>query len=201
MAVSRVDLANQALAHLSRDTLRDLDGTSPAAVQTKAHIQAAIEEVIEEYDWPQCRVIKQLTAVDIAELRGWTYAYAVPSDSVFIWGLTDLVDNAVTKFEIGMSPDPDSDTLYIFADAPGLSVRYGSRRASLTRFSPQTIALMGMRLAIKVCMPLTKDKVLKRELERAYKLEVSAVKTRMANMEPELIDVEFVPETISVRSA
>lgn len=199
MAVSRVDLANQALAHLSRDTIRDLDGTSVAAIHMKANIQAAIEEVIEEYDWPQCRVTQTLTTVELDDMRGWTYAYAIPSDCVFIWGIKIPGDDDVKEFEVGMSSNPDSDTSYIFANDASLYIRFGSRRASLSRFSPQTVALMALNLARKACMPLTKDKQLLQLLDRRYTLALSAVKTRMANMEPELTDIEFTPDTITAR--
>jgi hypothetical protein len=201
MAVSKVDLANQALAHLSRDTIRDLDGSSPAAVHMKAHMQAAIEEVIEEYDWPQCRVISNLILASGVNLRDWTYAYIIPSDAVCVWRVANLRGDELSDFEIGMSDDLSSDTNYIFADDASLAVRYGSRRASLSRFTPQTVGLMALRLAAKACMPLTKNARLRQALVQEYKTEASAVKTRMANLEPEVIDTEFTPEVISVRSS
>jgi hypothetical protein len=120
---------------------------------------------------------------------------------VFLWEIRDPNGSSVTKFEIGGSADLASTTNYIYSDGTGLTIRYGSRRFPLSRFSPQTINLMALRLAIKCCMPLTKDKVLKRDLETTYTRELSKTITRMANMEPELIDPEFIPETISVRSA
>lgn len=201
MAVSTVDLANQALAYLKRDTIRDLDGTSPEALHSKVHMQATIEEVIEEYDWPQCRVIKNLIAVDVEDLREWTYAYAVPPDAVIIWRIGNLKGDVLTEFEIGMSPVPETDTTYIFTDSATAAIRYGSRNATLSRFSPQTINLMAIKLASKICMPLTKDKALLQFLTKEYERVASKVKTRMANLEPELIDPEFTPELITVRSA
>lgn len=201
MAVSEVDLANLALGLLFRDSIRSLDGREPGAVQTKQFMQSAIEEVIEEYDWPQCRVVKTLTAVSGLATRGWTNAYAIPSDAVCVWNVTDLTSTLLTKYELGMSDQIDNDTTYIFANSAGLSIRYGSRKASLSRFTPQTVNLMAMRLAMKCTSLAPKDKAWFKNLQNDYKLQLSALKTRVANMEPETQDLDFVPETISVRSA
>ena len=125
MAVAELDLANQALAYLLRDTISGLDSPKPTLEERmmKQFMRQAIEEVIEEYDWPQCRVIANLSSVS-PDLRGWTYAYAIPSDAVIIWRISDLRGTVVNKFEIGMSADISSDTNYIFADAADLAVRY-----------------------------------------------------------------------------
>ena len=198
---TEVDLANAALAYLQRDVnMTSLDGTKPQAVQIRQHMPQAIEEVIEEYDWPQCRVISTLVVGEGIDLRGWTYAYIVPSDAVVIWRVADYKGTTLSEFEIGMSSDLASDTNYIFSDDADLVVRYGSSRVSVGRFSPQTFDLIARRLAIKCCMPLTKDKQLMQYLEKEYARLLSKVKTQMANLEPELVDVEFTPQTISVRS-
>lgn len=200
MAVSDVDLANAALGLLLRDTIRDLDGSEPAAVRTKQYMQAAKEEVINEYDWYACRVVAPLIATTAPALRGWTLAYAMPSDAVCIWRVSDLKGNELEDFELGMSADVTLDTTYIFADTSGLAVRYGSRRASLSRFTPDVIDLMALKLAAKCCMTLNKDKQLLKYLKDEYKINLSAAKTKAANLEPEVQDLDFIPETISVRS-
>lgn len=201
MSVSEVDLANLALGLLFRDTIRSLDGREPGAVLTKQFMRSAIEEVIEEFDWPQCRVVKTLTPVVSANLRGWTHSYIIPSDAVCVWNITDLSSKTITKYELGMSESLDSDETLIFANQSGLTIRYGSRRASLSRFTPQTINLMAIKLAMKCTTLAPKDKGWFKNLGDSYKLQLSALKTRVANMEPEITDTEFVPETISVRSA
>lgn len=201
MAVAKLELANQALAYLLRDGLSSLESPKPTLEERtmRLHMQQAIEEVIEEYDWPQCRVIANLNSVT-PNLRGWTYAYAIPSDAVVIWRISDLRGATVNKFEVGMTDDVSSDTNYIFTDDADLAIRYGSRRASLGRFTPQTFDLMARKLAIKGCLPITKDKRLFQLLESDYPKKLSAVKTRVANLEPEVTDIEFVPESILVRS-
>jgi hypothetical protein len=202
MAVSRTDLANQALGLLVRDSfLRDLDGSSPAAVQMKFHMQSAIEEVIAAFDWPECRVVTELVIVPDIALRGFTYAHVIPPDCVRVWRVSDSRGELLKKFEIGMSADITSDTNYIYTEDADLSIRYGSRRVSIGRFTPDVIALIALRLAIKTCMVLTKNSGLLGQLRKDYRMDLSEAKTIAANLEPELIDIEFVPETILVRSS
>ena len=205
MARTEVDLANAALAYLQRDpNLRSLEGTGPAVVQVRQHIQTAIEEVIEEYDWPFCRVVAPLTFVLLqggeVTLRGWNYIYAIPSDAVMIWRVSDYRGNVVEDFEIGMSADISVDTNYIFAKTAGVAIRYGSRRVSISRFPAQIFDLMARKLAIHCCMALAKDKALFQYLEAQYERRRSAVITRYANLEPEVISIDTVPELILVRS-
>lgn len=202
MARSRVDLANAALAYLVRGSLPNLDGGGMETVQIKGSIDEAIEAVIEQYDWPECRVIGALLQVTGIDLRGWAYAYAVPSDMVKPWSVGDQrtsLKDAV-PYERGMSSDISSDTQYIFTDQASAYLRYGSSRVSVGRFSASVFDLMALKLATLICLPIAKDAKLLQVHLNLYEKKLSSVKTLVANAEPEVIDTEFVPESISVRS-
>lgn len=201
MSRSQEDLANLALGYLVRGTIRSLDGSSVEAVQTKQYLELAKELVIEEYDWPECRVITPLTEVTLSNNRGWTYTYGVPSDLVKLWALTDgTVSRTPILYERGMSDDVTSDKSYIFTNQAGSYIRYGSSRVNISRFSPQIFNLIGLRLAILCCLPLTKDAKLQNNLLNLYRSELGKVKTLVINSEPEIIDLEFTPESVRVRS-
>ncbi len=202
MARAPEDIANAALAYLVRDQIRTLDGTGPMEVQTKANLQAAIEEVIEEYDWWQCRVIAPLQAVTAIGTRGWTSAFAVPTDMVKLWFIGDNTQKNTTSipFELGMSEDLSNDRNYIFTDQATPYIRYGSRRVSLDRWSAQQADLIAIALAIKCCMPLTKNEKLQASLRQEYRMRLNKVMTSAANAEPEVVNFDWTPETISVRS-
>jgi hypothetical protein len=202
MAVSQVHLANTALAKLVRDgNLQSLDEKGSNAKYMKQFMEDAIHEFIEEYDWPQCRIVKALNAVPDIDSRGWSAAYEIPSDCVKVWRVNDTDPELaeVITWEMGMSVDLSSTTNYIFTNDSGMNLRYGSSRVSLERFSPQQRDLIATKLAIKTCLLITKDKNLRKDLEAGYARDLSKVKTAYANMEPELFDSEFTPETISVR--
>jgi hypothetical protein len=49
-------------------------------------------------------------------------------------------------------------------------------------------------------MPLTKDRRLRDQLNNDYTKLLSKAATGIANLEPEVVDQEFVPEVIRVRS-
>ena len=199
MARSKVDLANAALGYLVRDVIRDLDGSNPSAVQTKAHMDTAIEAVIGDYDWPYCRVIRPLDLVSGVELRGWSFAYAAPSDMVKLWRVSDALGKENITYELGYTEDVTKDQCYVYTNMVGAYIRYGSRRATLDRYSPDVFELFALRLAIKCCMPLVKDAKLHQYLKSQYARDLSAAKTTTAQIEPEYIETEFVPELIQVR--
>ena len=123
MARTSLALANAALGHLVRDTLSSLETNTPGAVQIREQMQNAMESVIEEYDWPFCRVVAPLTAVSGVLPRGWTQVYAYPPDCVKIWHIGDERNTDTEPFEIGMSPDISSDTTYIYTNKAAAQVR------------------------------------------------------------------------------
>lgn len=195
------DLANAALAYVARDTIVSLDGSSPAAIHTKANWYNSMLELVGAYDWPECRVITKLELLSGVETVGWAYAYGVPSDAEKIWYVGDQKNTKTYPFERGMSSDISSDRQYIFTDKADAYVRYGSQRVSISRWSAEVFDLIAIKLATKICMPITKDIKLKQALDNHYKTELSRVKTSVANTEPDIIPIDFVPETILARSS
>jgi len=99
-----------------------------------------------------------------------------------------------------MSSDLNSDTQYIFTNQATAYLRYGSSRVSIGRFGAQVFDLIALKLANLTCMPIAKDAKLMQVLINMYDKKLSKVKTLVANSEPEVIDVDFVPEAIAVRS-
>lgn len=201
MSRTDVDLANAALGYLMRDTLRNLDGTDLATVKLKANMAQAKEHVIEEYNWPECRVIAPLTlAAGSIATHQWTYAYIAPPDMIKPWILGEEKAEVTKPFARGMSADITSDAQYFFADVENAYLKYGSSRVSIGRFSAQVFDLIALKLACLCCMAIAKEAKLHQYLTTEYKRQLSAVKTIVANGEPEVIDIDFVPETILVRS-
>lgn len=201
MARTKLALANAALGHLVRDTLSSIDGTSPASVQVRENMSNATERVIEEFDWPFCRVVTSATEVSGVVPRGWTFVYAYPADCVKLWHLGNERNKETAPFEIGLSPDPTNDSMYIFTDFAGAAIRYGSNRVPIERFSPGAFDLVALALADICCMALTKDRRLKDSINAEYYRRLSKVQTSYANLEPEVLDNDFIPEAIQVRSS
>jgi len=200
MARSELDLANAALGYLVRDRLRNLDGSDLATTQTSGNLEQAKEEVIEAWDWPECRVVGSLTLAGGIDTAGWAYAYIVPADAIKIWSVGEYLAARSVPYARGMSIDIGSDTQYILTNLAEAKVRYGSSRANIARFSAQVFDLMALKLAALCCMSLAKDAKLHQYLSKEYDKRLSAARTSAANAEPEVIDIEFTPEVISVRS-
>lgn len=196
MARSDVDLANAALRHLVRERLSSLDGGDPAPVALKANMRDAIDYVLEEYDWPEARVVMAAELATGVALRGYAYAYKVPTDLVKVWYFGSEAGDRRYDYERGMSADVTSDRSYLFSNSADAYLRYGSSRAGVGRLSMKLFELVAIRLAWTCCMPLTKNEKLWSKLEQTYERELSKVKTLVANTEPEVIDVDFVPQTV-----
>jgi hypothetical protein len=200
MARSDTDLANAALSYLVRDRLRNLDGDKPEPVQMRENMEQAKQEVIEQYDWPDCRVVAPLILASGIDLRGWTYAYIEPADMIKPWILGDLKSPKSVPYERGMSSDLSSTNKYFFTDFASANIRYGSSRLPIGGFSAGVFDLIALKLALLTCMPLTKEISIHQYLSALFDKKLSAQKTIIANSEPEVVDLDFIPEAISVRS-
>lgn len=199
MARSRVDLANAALGYLVRDTIRTLDGSSPSAILTKQFMDQSIEAVLEEYDWPYCRVVKKLDLTSGINARGWTFVYIAPSDAVKVWRVSDPRGTEYNEYEFGYTDDVTRDENYVYTNKSDAYIRYSSGRASLDRYSPGVFELFGLKLAEKCCMPLTKDAKLHQYLRGLFRTDLSRIKTLTALSEPEFVETEETPELIRIR--
>lgn len=200
MARTDLDLANAALAYLVRDSLRNLDGSDLATVKILGSIEQARDEVIESFDWPECRVVSKLTLTSGIDTRAWSYAYAMPGDVVKLWRVGEPDVAKSYPYERGMSGDLSSDTQYIYTNLADAYARYGSSRVKIGRFSSMTFDCIAMKLATLICMPITKDAKLLQFLKNSYRATLSAAQVSTANSEPEVVSVDFTPEVIAVRS-
>lgn len=196
MARSDVDLANAALRHLVRERLQNLDGGDPAPVTLKANMRDAMDYVLEEYDWPEARVVAPAEEAAGVDLRGYSFAYKVPADLLKVWYFGDQTGRQRFDFERGMSADLTSDRSYFFSNSGGAYIRYTSNRVSVARLNAKLFELVALRLAWISCMVITKNEKLWSKLEDSYNRELSKLKTLVANTEPEVIDVDFVPQTV-----
>lgn len=197
---TELDLANAALAYLVRDRLRDLDGSDLATVQMLGNLNTAKEEVIEAYDWFECRVVAALQTPSDIDTRGWDYVYTAPGDLIKLWRVGPSRGTKSYPFELGMSDDILSDTLYIYSDYGSAYARYSSSRVSIGRFSATTFDLMALKLACLTCMPILKEVKMLQFLQNTYSQKLSKAIVNATMSEPETIDVDFTPETIAVRS-
>lgn len=196
MARSDVDLANAALRHLVRERLPNLDGGDPAPVTLKAAMVDALEYVLEEFDWPEARVVMAAEEAATVDLRGYSFAYKVPSDLLKIWFFGDQIGKVRFDYERGMSSELTSDRSYFFSNSGEAYLRYTSNRVSVARLSVKLFELVAIRLAWVCCMPLTKNEKLWSKLEQTYERELSKLKTLVANEEPEITNIDFVPQTV-----
>lgn len=202
MPRTQEELANLAMGYLSRGVIRSLDDQTVEATTLKRNIPLAMDYVIAEYDWPESRVIAKLTEVSLDYKRGWAFAYAVPADLVSLFCLQESTRSTkVYPYERGMSEDVSSDKSYIFTDLSAAYARYGSSRANVTRFNPLVFDLVARRLALYSCMTITKDAKLASKIEADYLKQLNHATTKMANAEPDLVEISAVPEFIQVRSS
>jgi len=199
MTVSAVTFGNLALAKFGRDSIRTLDDNKASSNKVRDEWENSYLQFLEEFDWPNARVVEPGLLLSGVDTAGWTYAYQKPAAALVIRRVGEQLSNVHKPYAFGYSNDMTTQDEYIFSNESGAFIRYTSRLAPLTRMTNKQLDVASYCLAKRICRPLGASLLEWRRLDEAYTRELNALKTVYANMEPEVTDVDFVPELISVR--
>jgi len=89
----------------------------------------------------------------------WSYGYTLPSDFLAmrsIWGENQSNENTIYSYAL------EGDLL--LSNENSMKIRYTKREVTVNNFDPLFIEVLTLSLAIKLCMPLTQDNKLYRDL-------------------------------------
>lgn len=173
---SEVDICNLALSHLGQDAnitaIDPLDGSFEAD-KAATFYPIARDELLEKHAWRFATVRKALTQLSLTPAGKWLYAYSVPNGMVrglalYLQGETD--ENNGQEFTVETNPD-DEQTQIIYTDAPaGAWLKYIIQQRVTTKFTPNFVTALSLRLAAYLSGPITKDLKQKTQLFNASEL-------------------------------
>jgi hypothetical protein len=96
---------------------------------------------------------------------GWDYQFVLPVDYLSCIGLYDTVSSYSIEGSLLLTNDGSVDLVYI------------AQVTDVTTFSPMFVDVLVLQLALKLVMPLSQDKVLRRELQEEYAMTMARAKT------------------------
>lgn len=174
---SKADICNLALSHLGqKGTVSDIETPTTDIERTfLLHYNNAKDSLL-KLAMPNFALARKRTArvTDFAadDEYGYKYAYQRPADMLKLLGIGNISDK---------QNDYVVEGDYIYSDelyADGAYIRYIKDVEDVSKYSGEFKALLGLYLAIQVCMPITqsqsKAQLLKAEFEEA-KITVSAM--------------------------
>jgi len=155
------EICNMALGRLGAKRINDYDDasdTKPEAIQCRLHYEQTRDALIRSHWWRFARARATLSANATDPDFEYDYAYDLPVDFLRMkkpyeaYGVTELLYTYSLEGKQLLSNETSMDIEYI------------KKVTDPNQFDPLFIEVLVLQLALKMVMPLTQDKVLRREL-------------------------------------
>ena len=155
------EICNMALGRLGAKRINDYDDasdTKPEAIQCRLHYEQTRDALIRSHWWRFARARATLSANATDPDFEYDYAYDLPVDFLRMkkpyeaYGVTELLYTYSLEGKQLLSNETSMDIKYI------------KKVTDPNQFDPLFIEVLVLQLALKMVMPLTQDKVLRREL-------------------------------------
>lgn len=150
---TKTDIANMALALLGTNPVTDIGDDTPAGFQSRVFFHSTVDRVVRNHPWKSTLKRVALTATT-TPVFGYDYAYILPADPycLKVWEMQEPEYRFKVENRLLLTDETTAKILYSFR--PTI---YGS-------LDPDLIAVIYYELAIQMCMALTRDRNLKKEL-------------------------------------
>lgn len=156
MAVS-INIANQALLELGVDTMTTTSDETRQAKLINSVYDGIVDRVIAHGYYPS--TIRRATLSQLSETPAYEYSYqySLPADP-FCLRVISVNENNPGEIDYKIEGDK------LLTDESSVKIKYIARLEQEADMDPFLKEVIIYTLAYKICMPLTQDKQLKREL-------------------------------------
>lgn len=167
MAISETSICNMSLGRIGSQRINDLSNAEEngiEAIQCRLHYEQTRDALLRSHMWRFARGRSTLSqnaayTADTTTFE-WTYAYDLPGDFLAMKSIWEDAGYG----EVGQQYPYSIEGKQILSEETSMKIRYIKRVEDVTKFDPLFIDVLILQLAIKLCMPLAQDKVLRREL-------------------------------------
>ena len=162
------EICNMALGRIGAKRINDYNDASDelaTAIQCRLHYEQTRDALIRSHWWRMARgraTLSQNAAYTAdATTFEWTYAYDLPVDFLAMRSIWEDAGYGDVPQQYPYSPEGKQ----ILSNETTMKIRYIKKVTDPTKFDPLFIEVLVLQLAIKMVMPLSQDKVLRRELQ------------------------------------
>lgn len=150
-----VNIVNQALMELGVDSITTInDETMQASLANRVY-DGIVDRVIAHGYFPSTIKRSSLAQLTTTPSFGYSYEYQLPSDCLRVVSVNECsIGDVEYKIENNK----------LLTDESSIKIRYVARLENESEMDPFLKEVLIYTLAFKMCMPLTQDKQLKREM-------------------------------------
>jgi len=171
MAYSDTSIVNLALARIGAKRINSLStDTTLEAIHGRTHYEHTRDALLRSHVWRFAMARAELEEDADAPDFEWDNQFILPADCLRVVALYDTDSSYVVEGERILTDDTEVNLIYI------------KRATDPGKFDPLFVEALALALALKLVMPLSQDKVLRRELEVEYKAKIGEAR-RMNKIE------------------
>lgn len=186
MGYSKVELANQALDHLGKDSITSLSENSNAARKLNAAFDRTIHAVLARSPWTFAQKIAALAEVTNDWEERWAHKYDLPKDYVLAARLVPDLDDS--DMRVGPTFQVLGGALY--TNERTAKLRYVYKTVDTMGFPQPFLDACSFLLARNVCMPLTRKLSMWERMQQAYEYTLGLAVEQDAAQAPQ----SYIPE-------
>jgi hypothetical protein len=186
MALSSIQICNEALGMIGVDTITSFSDSSKQARLCAMVFQDCLDSVLEAHDWACARARATLTADSVAPLFQWGYRYFLPASpyclklvsvqSVEDSGESNLIIWPNSKAKIVGIPY-ELEGRYILCDEEdGINIRYIKRVISFTEMPSELVQAVAAKIARRLLPSFTWTAARKAAIDQDYATSIRQAK-------------------------
>ncbi len=193
MAASETEICNLALAHCGNSNgIASLTERSAPARACSLFYAQVRDEVLREFPWPFTRTFAALALVAEQPTTEWAYSYRYPASCFRLVRLLSgmRVDTEATRVPFRMGADAQGRLLY--TDLPEAVAEYYAAVTDVSRFSPDFVQTVALKLAAMIAPTVTGGDPTKLGLRalQLYQMQLAIARTTAANEDQPDVDAD-----------
>ena len=163
MSISDTSICNMALGRIGANRINDLSDTSEdsaPAIHCRLHYEQTRDAQLRSHLWRCARARATLSANTVSPDFEYDYAYDLPADYLRLRSIFEDNNNGenVTRYTNAIEGNQ------ILSNEDSMKIRYTKQLTDPTKFDPLFVEVLVLQLALKLVMPLSQDKALRREI-------------------------------------
>ena len=182
---SKVEIGNLALSHCgSKARIGSFSEQTTEAHHINLHYDPAVRVILEQRDWGFAEAVATLALTTDTAPGDLLYTYALPNNCLTpLWLNHELGVVDPPEYRIGSN----GTQRVIYTNEEEAELVYTKAiEGDPTQYTQSFVEAVAVALAVRICLPLTGDRALRAELQKAATATLSNAGAQNANSEPNL---------------
>lgn len=183
MALTKVDICNQALGHLRADPIQSFTEASKNAVYCRTWYEVSLKETLAYAYWNFAKRRRALAyhGDDAPADGSWAYRYQVPEELIRPIKIVNPLGNDYDLVAFDLETDDNGETMSLLTNERSATLEYVFYQQNTALYPPAFVIALGKCLAKNMAMPITEKPELARKQENDFFISVAQAAATNAN--------------------